>query len=121
MGLFGKSVIQVTPENFSGKKLKHPMIDSSTKGLIVFYADWCGHCKKTAPVYTKVANALGKSFPLFAFDCVAYKEFSQKLNIEGFPTIRYINKDGSLGKMYSSDRTLEAFLADICKESMICK
>jgi hypothetical protein len=74
-----------------------------------------------APEYSKTADTLGGAFPLFALDCVKYPELSKKLSITSYPTIRYINRDGSLGDMYKAERTPNGFLADVCKKSSVCK
>lgn len=121
MGFFTSKVIQLTPKNFQNDmSIVHSKIDGSTIGLIVFYADWCGYCKRMAPEYSNVAEILGDSFPLFAFDCVKHKEFcSSKLSmvVKSYPTLLYINKNGTLGHAYKNERTADEFLADICKKS----
>jgi thiol-disulfide isomerase/thioredoxin len=123
MGFFAsKKVIMLTPANFNSKLIiSSPKLDGSTLGLIVSYCEWCGYCKKLSPDYSKTADALGNAFPLFALDCEKYPEFATKLGITSYPTIKYINKNGSLGADYTADRSVNGFLADICKKSMVCK
>lgn len=121
MGLFSSSVIQLTPKNFDKKlTIKHTKLDGSTLGLVAFYVNWCGYCKKLAPEFSKTGDALGSSFTLYALDCVKYPELCKEIKIVSYPTIRYINKDGSLGQLYKGERTVNGFLADICKKSSKC-
>lgn len=119
MGFFSSSVIKLSPKNFENDMtIVHSKLDGTTIGLVVFYADWCGFCKRMAPDYSNVADILGDSFPLFAFDCVKYKDFCKKLSVvRSYPTILYINKNGTLGNPYKNERTTDEFLADICKKS----
>ena len=122
MSLFsGSQVIELTPKNFIGDKIVHPKLTGNTKGLIFFGASWCGYSKKSAPEYIKASNMLGKAFPLFSLDCVKYSELAGKLQVKSYPTIKFINKNGTIGKNYTSDRESMAFLAGVCKESLVCK
>jgi thiol-disulfide isomerase/thioredoxin len=41
---------ELTPETFSKEK------DAASALLVEFYAPWCGHCKKFAPVYQQLAQ-----------------------------------------------------------------
>lgn len=118
------SVIELTPKNFvlSPKiGIVHPSLKGDTKALVIFAAAFCGWCKKVKPVYVSTANTLGKSFPMFSLDCEKYSELVAKLKINSFPTIKFVNKNGTLGKMFEGNRTVEGFLGEICRESSICK
>jgi thiol-disulfide isomerase/thioredoxin len=126
MSLFRKnsSVIELTPSNFDSKtqKISHYLLANGTKGMVMFGAHWCGHCKRASPEYEKAANALGSSFPLFYLDCEKYGEFASKtLGINGYPTIKYINKTGKPYKLYDGERSYQGFLMGVCAESAICK
>lgn len=116
------SVIELTPENYDikNKKIIHPKL-TDKKGMVAYVAKWCGHCVRFSPVYESVADTLGSSFPLFYLDCEKYGEFaSKKLNVKGFPTVLYIDRNGKPYKPYQADRTELAILEDICKESQVC-
>lgn len=43
-------VIQLTDANFKETLEKNPVV------LIKFFAPWCGHCKKFAPEYERLAT-----------------------------------------------------------------
>lgn len=121
MGLFSSSVIQLTPKNFDKKlTIVHPKLDGSTLGLVAFYTGWCSYCQRMSSPYSKASDTLGSAFPMFAFDCEKYPDLAKQVKVVSYPTIRYINKDGSLGQVYKGERTVDGFLADICKKSSKC-
>ena len=62
------------------------------KQLVLFYADWCGHCKKIKPVWDEAANEIkDKDKKMLKVNCGGgsekEKEIMEKYNIDGYPTI----------------------------------
>lgn len=115
------SVIELTPKNFNNGRITHTSLDGSNKGLLACVTSWCSFCKQVKPEFIKTANVLGKAFPLFSFDCEKYPDFAKTMGVKSFPTIRFVNKNGSLGKPFTGNRTVEGFLGAICTEGSICK
>lgn len=115
------SVIELTPKNFiiKTKKITHPTLKNK-KGMIVFAASWCPHCVHFAPVYQQISNLLGSSFPLFYLDSVKYSDLASKLGIQGYPTIKYIDRNGIMYRDYKGNRDADSVLNDICKEAYVC-
>lgn len=125
MPLFSKNckVIELHPENFDliNSKVVHKKLRGK-KGMVAFMANFCIHCKRLSPVYEEVANSLGDSFPMFFFDCEKYSAFtSQKLNISGFPTVKYLDRDGKISKDYNGNREKQEMIKNICTESKVCR
>jgi thiol-disulfide isomerase/thioredoxin len=115
-------VIELTPENYDikNKKITHPMLVNK-KGMIAYLSENCGYCVRFAPVYEKVANTLGNSFIMCYLDCAKYGEFAYtKLNVRGYPTVLYIDRNGKPYKKYEGERTENAMIEDICKECKVC-
>ncbi|KAE9278728.1 hypothetical protein PF001_g25032 [Phytophthora fragariae] len=77
--------------------------------LVDFYAPWCGHCKKLAPVYEKVADELKGEVNVAKVDVTANSELGKRFGIRGFPTLLHF----SHGKSYkfAGKRTLEDLAA----------
>ncbi len=54
--------------------------------LVDFWADWCGPCKRFAPVYEKVSEE-HEEIVFAKLDTDANQDLSQGLGIEGIPTL----------------------------------
>ena len=79
--------------------------------FLVFYANWCGHCKTLSPIMEALAQKyrqMSMHKPVAAIDCAEHNLSSSFQNIvEGYPTIFSVK--GSSCKRYSGPRSLEAF------------
>lgn len=99
-------VLKLLDSNFtSGVASKDPT-------LVMFYAPWCGHCKKMKPDYSKAAAAI-KSLNirarLGAVDCTTNPVVTEKYKITGFPTIKLF-ANGRFISDYQGARTSEELL-----------
>lgn len=98
-----------------GKTHDDIVYDETKDVLVKYYAPWCGHCKRLAPVYEELANILaGRSD---VNDKIVVAEFDDTNNdvigvdIPGYPTIVFYpaGKDAE-PVLYENARTVEAFL-----------
>jgi len=81
--------------------------------LVKFYAPWCGHCKKLAPIWAELATA-HPEYNIAKVDCTVHKEVCQKYEVRGYPTVILLKSDGSQVK-YQSARTVESFVDFLTK------
>jgi thiol-disulfide isomerase/thioredoxin len=108
--------------NFSQKGDSYYINEAKpTGGLLMVKADWCGHCKRTLPILEDLSKKLGDSYPIYKLDSDANPRIVAGLNVQGFPTIFYVNRDGKVGKRFNDDRSVPSFLNGICKEALVCK
>jgi thiol-disulfide isomerase/thioredoxin len=80
------------------------------KKLVLFYADWCGHCKKLKPIWDDAANeADNKMIKVNVGDGKPeQKKVMEKYNIKGFPTILMFEDGKNKGQFEKRDK--ESFL-----------
>ncbi|KAF9076692.1 protein disulfide isomerase [Rhodocollybia butyracea] len=73
--------------------------------FVKFYAPWCGHCKKLAPIWKNLARSMQYKLNIAEVDCEAHKSLCKEHNIQGFPTLMFI-ADGSETE-YNGGRRIE--------------
>ena len=83
------AVIDLIPSNFDDVVLK-----SGKPTLVEFFAPWCGHCKKLAPVYEDLAfnfeHAKDK-VQIAKVDADAERELGKRFGVQGFPTLKWFD------------------------------
>ncbi|KAF4976508.1 hypothetical protein FZEAL_6826 [Fusarium zealandicum] len=107
------AVIELLPSNFDDIVLK-----SGKPTLVEFFAPWCGHCKKLAPVWEELAityeHAKDK-VQIAKVDADAQRELGKRFGIQGFPTLKFFDGKSDKPEDYKSGRDLESlteFIAD---------
>lgn len=75
--------------------------------LIMFYAPWCGYCKKMKPDFSAAATELKPDYVLGAMDVNRPENarIRRLFNITGFPTLIYF-EDGELRYNYEGENTV---------------
>jgi len=99
-------VVHLTAENFN-KVVKA----KKSHVLVMFYAPWCGHCKKAKPEYVEAAAALAenKKIKMAAIDCTVHGSICSEHDVKGYPTIKYF-ANGKYVAEYDATRTKDGFV-----------
>lgn len=63
---------------------------SNKKTFVMFYAPWCGHCKRTMPAYQRIIDSYknDQNITVIKVDCDQNKNIARDHGIQGFPTFR---------------------------------
>jgi len=99
-----------------GFEMESSDVDSQVKSgtkLVLFYADWCGHCQKVKPDWEKAAASVNTKDDkkMIMVNCGEGTDEDQKVmkkyNVDGYPTIiKFVNGTPSL---YRGDRDADSF------------
>ena len=86
------------------------------KKLVLFYADWCGHCKKIKPVWDETAEEVNTTEKkMLKVNCGGKsekeEEIMKKYKIDGYPTILVFNNGKPMD--YQGERTSESFKEEL--------
>jgi protein disulfide-isomerase-like protein len=96
-----KAAVILTTDNFDE-------LTQSGDWLVEFYAPWCGHCKRLAPVWDQLASEADESLHVGKVDCTTNNPVCSRFAVRGYPTIKLLQNGQP--KDYSGARTVEAFL-----------
>ncbi|KAE8709833.1 PDI-like 1-1 isoform 2 [Hibiscus syriacus] len=114
--------------------LQTQIVGAESKVLLEFYAPWCGHCQKLAPISDKVAVHYEKdanvliaklvsevaSITLVEPERIIKRPYSKRdatandiedpnFDVKGYPTIYFRSADGNIAA-YEGDRTKEGII-----------
>jgi len=84
--------------------------DTAKDVLVEFYAPWCGHCKQLTPIWDKLGEKYKdhESIIIGKMDSTANE--LEDIKVQGFPTIKLIQKETNKIIDYNGERTLDGFV-----------
>ena len=88
----------VTPTDYSSANENN---QNNNTIVLIFFADWCGYCKKAKPTFDKLANDYPNKVQLIDSD--KNKDLLSKYSVKSFPTIMT-----NTGDTYNGDRSYES-------------
>merc|ERR1711971_396013 len=93
-----------------GKNFHEVAMNPEKDVLVEFYAPWCGHCKQLAPIWDKLGEKYKdhESIVIGKMDSTANE--LEDIKVQGFPTIKLIQKETNKIIDYNGERTLDGFV-----------
>ncbi|ORX77589.1 hypothetical protein BCR32DRAFT_235643 [Anaeromyces robustus] len=114
-GLIGKKKLNISyVVDLDESNFDEVVGDPKNHVMVLFYAPWCGHCKKLAPTYEKVAKDFHKekNIIIARVDAIANDDLNTRYRIGEFPTVYFFeaNKRNENPVFYDEGRDEISFI-----------
>jgi protein disulfide-isomerase A6 len=109
------SVLDLIPDNFD-----KVVLESNIPALVEFFAPWCGHCKKLAPIYEELAQNFDfakDQVSIAKVDADAEKDLGRRFGVQGFPTLKWFDGKSDKPTDYNGGRDLESLSSFIVEKT----
>ena len=103
-------VLELDERNFSHETKKGGV-------FVKFFAPWCGHCKKLAPTWTRLAEQMKNQLTVAEVNCEDHNALCRAEDVQGYPMLFYYGEDG-VKTEYTGGRKpeqLQAFVGKVLK------
>jgi len=97
-----------------GESFADLVINNKKDVMVEFYAPWCGHCKKLAPIWDDLGSEFenNSNVVIAKMDATANEIDVPGVNVKGFPTIYYFpGNDKANPVKYEGGRELDDFIS----------
>ncbi|KAK3257754.1 hypothetical protein CYMTET_33171 [Cymbomonas tetramitiformis] len=93
-------VASLTPDNFND------FVGRDQGVLVEFFAPWCIHCKRLAPVLELVGHAFEreKRVRIAKVDAIAHPALKQLYDVSGFPTLKWFPAGSFVSENFEGSR-----------------
>ncbi|MDO4909142.1 MAG: thioredoxin [Corynebacterium sp.] len=72
-------------------QFRNLVIDSDKPVLIDFWAEWCGPCRKIAPIIDEVAETMGDKAAIYKVNVDEERGLAAMFGIQSIPTLKIFN------------------------------
>lgn len=110
-----KSIKQLSSMDFN--EFTPVDLNDKNTGLLLFYAPWCGYCKRMKDDYIEASRQSGLLCDFMALNCEKHKDRYKKIKndmpdiITGFPTV-IVYKNGSPSYKLNEDERSSSKLTE---------
>ena len=73
----------------------HTIDLSGKRGVVLFWADWCGYCQAYKPTFEKLYKSL-KTTNIYAVHCPDHQEVCSAFGISSYPTLAFVDEQGNV-------------------------
>ncbi|KAF5388202.1 hypothetical protein D9615_000449 [Tricholomella constricta] len=98
-----------------GKSFDDVVFDDSKDVFVEFYASWCGHCKRLAPIWESLAEKYAEHKDKLVIAKMEAQEndlpASLPFRVSGFPTLKFKPAGSRDFIDYEGDRSMESLVA----------
>lgn len=102
-------IFEFKDSDFNGSKYIGNTPFKKGYGMVLMYANWCGHCISLHPKYQDFAKQVSGFFNVAVIESNEEK-YKENMNTHGFPTI-YIYKNGNyINETYDGPREVDALV-----------
>jgi protein disulfide isomerase len=101
-----------------GKNIESIVNDPTKDVFVEFYAPWCGHCKKLAPVWEELAETFeGVDHVRIAKIDATANNLPKNINVRGYPTLIFFPANNKAGVPFNGERDLPSMTKFVIEQS----